>query len=202
MVYFQSMKESIRNFWGKTYLSFRQKRDMWLKPACDLLIKYRVSANHVTGFRLFLGLLTPMLLGWNLTVVLILMALNLLLDGIDGGIARISALSSKEGKLFDLFVDHSVFIFFVLGLVYWKLIDGFLAAFYLVNYLIIFFINFQSYNLTSEAALMSKSKYFVLIAFLVLSVFGLNWLDYSCLVAGVYLFVLNIFTVQFYIRKL
>lgn len=196
------MNNQFKLFWHKIYISSRHKRDAWLKPISCFLIKLKVTPNHVTGFRLILAFLMPVLLGWNYWLVVLLMVLNLVLDGVDGAIARIQDTSSKKGKAYDLIVDTSTLVFFVLGLIFWNLADGFLAAFYAINYLVVIFFNLQYQDLKKDGVLMSKSRYFVLIAFLLLAVFGINWLDYVFVFSGIYLFVYNFFLIHFYLNDL
>ena len=189
-------------FWHETYLSFRHKRDVWFKPLSSLLLRWKISANQVTSFRLFLAVLTPFLLGWNYWIVVVLMAFNLILDGIDGGMARMQLKSSIKGKVYDHVVDNVTFLLFVLGLIFWNIIDGFWAALYLINYLVVIFFNLQYHDLKKDGALMSKSRYILLLAFLLLTVINVNWLDYACVFCGMYLFTHNVFLIHLYISEL
>lgn len=196
------MNNKFNLFWHNGYLGFRHRRDAWLKPLCSLLIKWKINASQVTGFRLFLAFSMPILLGWNYWIVVLLMAANLILDGVDGGIARMQGKTSVKGKVYDLVVDNATFLLFGLGLIFWNLVDGFWAAFYLINYLIVIFFNLQYHDLKKDGALMSKSRYVLLLAFLLLAVSGVNWFDYACVFCGMYLFIHNIFLIHLYISEL
>lgn len=193
MEYFIIMTKQKKQFWDGKYLDFRKVRDSWFKPVSELLLSWNITPNMLTTFRLFLAAIIPVLIGWNYWVVVILMALNLLLDAVDGSMARISKQSTYKGKLYDLITDNLTFVLFLLGLIFWRLSDGFITAFYLVNFIVAIFFGLQFQNLKEDQFVMSQSRYVLLVAFLLLAISGLNWLDYGSLLCGVYLFVCNIF---------
>lgn len=202
MSYFVNMNNNLKLFWQTAYLKFRLQRDAFFRPLSNFLIKRRITPNQVTVFRLILALIAPVLLGWNYLAVLLLVIINLLLDGVDGSMARISGKSSVKGKVLDLLIDNTGIVLLIFGLIFWHLIDGFWAAIYLVNYLIAIFLNLQVFDFKKDGVIMFKTRHLIFVALAILVIFKLNWFDYVCLFAGIYLLVENLFLAHKLIKNL
>ncbi len=92
------------------YQGFKQRL---LKPLLVLLEKMHVQPWMITGLSLITGLaFCPVFLiadaGWSLHVAYILLLLHLLLDGLDGPLARHLNMASKRGSFVDTMADQIV----------------------------------------------------------------------------------------------
>ncbi|MEM7476502.1 MAG: CDP-alcohol phosphatidyltransferase family protein, partial [Planctomycetota bacterium] len=101
--------------WGQ------QLRARWLGPLLRFLTKYKASADLITGASLISGLVfIPLVLfGWYIAAIVIL-ALHVMLDGLDGPLARLQGTASPRGSFTDTMADQVV----VTGVaIAWLLLD-------------------------------------------------------------------------------
>lgn len=90
-------------------------RLMIFRPFLKILTKLKISANDVTNFRLLLGLFSVYVLFYLYSFYWagILMVLALMLDIVDGALARYQGTASDRGKFLDIFVDGAVYSFII-----------------------------------------------------------------------------------------
>ena len=91
-----------------------------VRPLVPTLIRLRLTPNHVTGFRLVLGLAGVALVAWGSEATRLwgggLWLLCCLGDRLDGELARIGNMCSPAGERFDTAVDRWMSALFFLGL--------------------------------------------------------------------------------------
>ncbi len=91
-------------------------RARYFEPILKFLTKYKITANQVTNFRLFLGIVAIFLYaefyryGWAIHLLLVAN----LLDILDGALARHQNTASDRGKFLDVFVDYLLYAFLLL----------------------------------------------------------------------------------------
>jgi phosphatidylglycerophosphate synthase len=99
------------------------------------LLNFRVTPNQVTGLSLLAGLVGAWLLGGEGVVRsllgLILFQLSIILDHVDGEIARLKHQYSRLGKWLDNFSDHAVDLA-VIGFLTWRVAKGHPVAYFIV----------------------------------------------------------------------
>ncbi len=83
-------------------------RGRWLGPLLSLLASVGVTANHVTGLSLLCGLAFCPLYFWWPPAAFVMLALHVLLDGLDGPLARHTGTASRKGSLTDSTADQTV----------------------------------------------------------------------------------------------
>jgi len=83
-------------------------RGRWLARLLDSLTRARVTPDHVTLVSLAFGLAGAGLYGVSHTVALACLALHVLLDGIDGPLARRQQTASPRGSFTDTMADQAV----------------------------------------------------------------------------------------------
>jgi phosphatidylglycerophosphate synthase len=98
------------------------------------LLNSRVTPNQVTGASLVTGLLGAWLLGGEdgarSLLGLILFQLSVILDHVDGEIARLKFLFSRLGKWLDNFSDHAVDLA-VIAFLTWRVAEGHPAGYFI-----------------------------------------------------------------------
>jgi len=89
-----------------------------LSGVAKLLIKMKVSANHITLLALFVGLLPAGIIAFNLSPIaaVIVLWISGFFDALDGTIARITKTSSPLGTIMDIVFDRIVEISLILVL--------------------------------------------------------------------------------------
>ncbi len=84
-------------------------RGRWLRPLLDVLVRLRVTPNALTAASLLSGIaFCPVLLWGDSAVAFGLLVLHLLLDGIDGPLARYTGRASSRGSFTDTMADQIV----------------------------------------------------------------------------------------------
>ena len=85
-----------------------------------LLLKTNVTPTQITVIHIFIGILAAILFGfgkYNLTIIAaILFTFSIILDLIDGEIARYKGITSKVGSWLDHITDHMLLFFAIIGI--------------------------------------------------------------------------------------
>ena len=103
-------------------------------PIVLLLAWLKVSPNFVSFLQIPLGLLIVIMITPQPRLAFLLIVASILLDGIDGALARHLGRSSPFGALWDGFCDHIREILVIAGLAWVGALNGFWAALYGLAY--------------------------------------------------------------------
>ena len=99
-------------------------RTLLLRPLLRLLDGLHIHPNHITIFGLLVGLgIFALLLVGRYQTAAILILFAVLVDGIDGSLARFQGSASDRGKFLDMNVDSYVATLLILGLMHQSLIS-------------------------------------------------------------------------------
>lgn len=79
-----------------------------LRPLLALLARFGVSADMVTLLALISGLAFALLLPWSPLAALTALAFHVILDGLDGPLARFQATAGRRGSFTDTLCDQTV----------------------------------------------------------------------------------------------
>jgi phosphatidylglycerophosphate synthase len=146
-------------------------------PLVRVLAALRVSPNAVSFTQVIVGGIVVAIIPSQPRVAFVLFIAAVLLDGLDGALARATGRVSKFGALFDQYCDHIREVLVVAGLALHGALNPFLAGLYGLTYpafnLTIFLCN--SYRAPLPVAIKSYMiVYPVMFAYLW---FGLNFMD-------------------------
>jgi phosphatidylglycerophosphate synthase len=83
-------------------------RGRLLSPLLNVLARAGVTADHITLLALLLGLSFCPLYFWSPLAAFVMLALHVLLDGLDGPLARHTGTASRKGSLTDSTADQLV----------------------------------------------------------------------------------------------
>lgn len=171
----------------------KQVRDRFFHPAIIFFTKVGIKANHFTF--LSLAMMVPFVFFLNRAPIFSLVSLlvSFLFDSMDGSLARYQKVSSEQGVLLDIAVDHLVFFIVLLALIYVKTLDGFFGAAYSLNYLlmVVLVMLLRARKLPLFTVIRNKYYFYVVWALFVLT--GWNFLDAFLLFFSIYMFLTNIF---------
>jgi len=96
---------------------FRKKRNSLTKPIIKPLSKMGITANFLSISKIFFAGIYLLLIKNNFTLaILFLLFGGVLLDFIDGPLARYSDQNNDRGKFIDIFSDQMVYILAIWGL--------------------------------------------------------------------------------------
>jgi phosphatidylglycerophosphate synthase len=109
-----------------------------LEPLLAALARGRCRPGHLTLLSLLAGLaFCPMFLWASKPVALALLALHVLLDGLDGPLARHLGVASNRGSFTDTMTDQTVVVFSTLALIHEGTAALWPGAMYLVFYTVV-----------------------------------------------------------------
>lgn len=96
---------------------FRRQRDILFSPIIKLLYKLGINPNMLSISKILFAGLYLLLIKNNLALaVFFLLFGGVLIDFLDGPLARYTNKDSDRGKFIDMFSDQLVYVFFVWGL--------------------------------------------------------------------------------------
>ncbi len=108
-----------------------------LRPLLELLNKHDISPNMLTLFSLLAGLLAALALPFLTILGLVLLLVHVLLDGIDGPLARYTGADSKKGSFTDTASDQVVVFAVMLALVSMNAASSLAAMVYVFSYTVV-----------------------------------------------------------------
>lgn len=109
--------------WQKEYYdAWRELRDKKLKPLASLLDTLKVSPNLVTVSGIILMLLFNVSLSFLGSYAIIFVFTAVVLDMLDGVLARYQKIASPRGKLYDISADALNFCIFIFTLAQYEFI--------------------------------------------------------------------------------
>ncbi|RJQ33664.1 hypothetical protein C4566_03165 [Candidatus Parcubacteria bacterium] len=169
------------------YNKVRDWRDGIFLPVARFFNRIGVSANQLS----FFGLLV--LAGFVYYIVdrpylaSIFLLLHLLLDGIDGTVARVNKKDDMSGAVVDTVVDHTGIFIVVLSLGFFGLIDSNIGLVYIYFYTVMVFLVIVRYLLKIPVRLVVRSKALVYGFYILWAFTGINYLNVALLIFSILL---------------
>jgi phosphatidylglycerophosphate synthase len=122
----------------RAFMLFTQRlRALGFGPLLRALSAARVRPDHLTFLSLVAGLAFVPLYFWSLPVALFALALHVLLDGLDGPLARHLDTASRGGSFTDSMADQAVIAATTLTLMYTGMVGHLPGALYIVIYTVV-----------------------------------------------------------------
>ncbi len=90
-------------------------RSRIFKPLLKILLRFGVTANRLTNFRIVLGLVFLAVSFFDVALAGIILIIALCLDEIDGSLARFEKKASDKGKFLDMFADSVIYSFVLIS---------------------------------------------------------------------------------------
>lgn len=150
-----------------------------MRPLVLLLAALGVSPNVVSLSQVPLGLLIFFLMGSRPCLAFVLMVVAILIDGLDGALARHTGRASAYGALVDQYADHVREILVVAGLTYAGALSGVWATLYALAYpgsnLTLYLCNARGVPILVAI----KTAFIFYPAFFLYAWFGINYLDFA-----------------------
>ena len=201
------MNKDFHYFSSREY-AFQKKfqgfRDRLLRLVAKALTFFRITPSMVTFtsfasilFFAYFCLSKPWL-------ALLLLVLHVVLDGVDGVLARATGKVGPAGALLDMLNDHTGFVVVIISLVFYALLDPVLGLVYLYLYtLLVFFLIYRNAALI-PSTLTLRTKYFLYLVYALWALMGVDIFFVAVLLFTVLTAVSlleNIFKVYFHLSK-
>ncbi len=152
-----------------------------------VLQRVGVSPNAISLAQIPLGVVIAWQLGQNPTLALALFVLALLLDGLDGTLARLSGRASGYGALVDQVADHVRELTVMAGFAAAGLISGGVATMYAAAYPLLNALLWIGGRHGRSARVSAKVWLTFYPFFALWALTGLNWLDWAATATAVLL---------------
>jgi phosphatidylglycerophosphate synthase len=175
---FAGMQSIYSGIEGKVLYRWQQVRQATLKPVAAALNWIGVTPDMLSLATVGLGIGFLFWARINLAVAILLLAVAVLLDGLDGVLARYTRNVSARGSFTDMFCDQLVVALTVGGLVWADLLMGVLGVLFVYIYTaLVTFLMLHEMLSVSSSWLIRPSR-MVLYLFVVIYYFtGRNWLN-------------------------
>ncbi len=180
----------------------QEARLVLMRPLLKFLTKIGLTADILTNLRLALAVLFFYIFYLDKIIGSIFMLAVLLLDAIDGSLARFQEKQSDRGKFLDIFADHLVHIFIVFTF-FASGASPFLIAYYIFIIAVVYLLGVikkeelgKSDWIIKPYPRLSYIKAIVVIPFFLFNFWQIDVLDYSLIAAGA---IATILAVYYYI---
>ncbi len=175
------------------YERLRDFRDRFWKPVCVFLTHLGVKPDHLSYLNLVMVFGFVYFLIDIPLISFFALLTSVILDSIDGSLARHQKVSSDKGSLLDIGMDHFVLMAVILTLIYTKAMDGFWGAAYAINYLVMIMHVLSMRALRLHVFPVVRSKYYLYLVWALFLFTGLNYLDVFLVFFSIYMFLTNLF---------
>lgn len=188
-IHFSTFSQAEDSVYGR----FQHERDKFFAPLCGFLAKAGIRSDHLSYLNLVLAGLFVFFIASNVYFSVAALLAGVFVDSIDGCLARFQKTAGERGALLDIAADHAFFFIVVLTLVYFRTVDGFWGAAYVLNYLlmIVLVMAMRARNLHVFPIVRSKYYFYLLWIFFVFT--GLNYLDVLMVFFSIYMILTNLF---------
>lgn len=136
-------------------------RAVALRPLLDLLTRCRVGPNHLTLLSGLVGLLFCPLYLWSKPVAFGMIALHVLLDGLDGPLARHTNTACRRGSFTDSMSDQLVVVASTIVLMLTQTIDVLPGSVYIVAYTVVMLFAMVRNALSIPYSWLVRPRFFV-----------------------------------------
>ena len=162
-----------------------------LTPLLWPLVRFRVSPNAVSLGQIPMAIVAAVLIGPLPRVALVLFALTLVMDGVDGALARRTGKESAFGSLIDQVSDHTREIIMIAGLAFAGAVNGGLATLYALSHPLSNFMLYLGSTRGVRAPVTIKT-WMSFYPFLILYLWiGIDYLDVSVAVSACLMFLIS-----------
>ncbi len=174
------------------YNKVRQWRDDILLPLARFFNRIGISANQLSFFGLIIlgGFVYYVVDRPDLATVFLL--LHVLVDGIDGTVARLNKKDDMSGSVVDTIVDHMGIFIVILTLGFFRMIDPNIGLVYIYFYTVMVFLIIVRYLLKIPVRLVIRSKVLVYALYILWAFTGINFINEALLVFSILLIWITI----------
>ncbi len=160
----------------KYYSGFNKFKDKKLKNSFKLLSKIGVTADMLTVTSLIFGLISAVLIVFNLLIAAMFIMIHLVFDFLDGGLARYKNKETLEGMFTDSTSDLVVVVAITAGMTF-NIINGALAVIYIFLYIGEYILAFTRNHINVPVKISLRPRLIVFSFLIIYGVFGYNFVS-------------------------
>lgn len=175
---------------------FSQKRSSLLSPLVSLMSSLGLTANSVSLLSLLSTAGFVYFAPEHMLLALLFILIHILLDGLDGPLARKQGTAGNAGAFTDICVDQAGLLVVLLTLIHYELAESFSVASYGLLYIIMItfmvILNERSVHLPT----IIRSKYLLYIVLLIEALWPLSILNQFLGLFALYMLAINLYLFQ------
>jgi phosphatidylglycerophosphate synthase len=169
-------------------------RNRFMGPLLSTLTKWGMTANKITYFRALItvGMLYELFVRGSFNGAIIVYVIFLLLDGLDGALARFQNASSDKGKFNDILIDQLTYALLTFGMAFLAIGSTGLLFFHVIISGTVYLLAVLAKNINKPSDWLIHAepnlmylKSFATIGLILLVIFKINVVD-------IFVFILNI----------
>lgn len=157
---------------------WQKLRAVTLRPVLNILTGCRIGPDHLTLLSALVGLLFCPLFFWSKPAALAMIALHVLLDGLDGPLARYANKASRRGSFTDSMSDQLVVVASTVVLMSTHTIDVLAGSVYVVAYTVVMLFAMARNALSIPYTWLVRPRFFVYVWFVVEMYYLPGTIDY------------------------
>jgi phosphatidylglycerophosphate synthase len=169
--------------------NFKNGRTKWLNPIARFIANLGITADMVSilGFIMVFGFVY--FIERNPYTAMVFLLLHVLIDGIDGPVARVTGKEGNMGAFLDIMCDHTGIFVATAGLVYYGLVNGLVGLTYIYIYTIMIVFTIIRNVMRSSPKFVFRTKYYVYILYAVYVFTSRNYLNEAMVIFSVVMLI-------------
>jgi|GEM_PF-2392841 len=150
-------------------------------PIVKTCAKFGITANMVSYVSAAIGIASAVYVWYDMKISAILLLISLLLDGVDGAVARDQNPPKLPGSITDCFCDQLVISSTTIAFIATGLLDPVIGGLYLVGYPLLITFSILKNIINKPNIYVFRPRIIVYIGFWIFVIFGKNYMDYIVL---------------------
>lgn len=150
-------------------------------PIIKCCAKIGITANMISYTSALIGLISAVYLWYDIKIAAILLIASLMLDGVDGSLARFTNSPKLQGSLTDCFSDQIVISSTTIGFIATGLINPIIGGLYLVGYPLLITFSILKNIINKPNAYVLRPRVIGYASFWLYAFFGINYMNYVIL---------------------
>lgn len=188
-----ALKTEDVSYFGYTERPFFERlsagRFRLFRPLLVVLHALRIRSNHITGLSFLIILIGFPILFWRekYLAAFIVLGIHIILDGIDGPLARLEGSPTPSGALLDMGNDVTGMVIVVITASHWGFLHPTIGFMYVVGYLYLTFAAIAQNALGLSFRFVMKTKYPVYILLAIRAGTGVDITTWFCIFVTAYM---------------
>ncbi|MBN2112121.1 CDP-alcohol phosphatidyltransferase family protein [Candidatus Woesearchaeota archaeon] len=180
--------------------NFKNGRTKWFNPIARFLAKAGITADIVSiiGFLMIFGFVY--FIERNPIAAIIFIILHIVIDGIDGTVARVTGKDGNRGAFLDIICDHSGIFVATAGLIYYGLVNGVIGLVYIYLYTIMIIFTIIRNVMKTSPKIVLRTKYYVYLLYGVYAFTSRNYLNEAMIIFSA-IMIISVYNDFLAIRK-
>jgi len=179
-----------QNLFGETDNAALARWGRWrtkvMRPLLIFLTDLHVSPNAISLLSFLCAIVGAAVLVSNTVAAAAFMIMHLLLDTVDGALARHQKKASARGMAVDFIADTAGFIVFAAAAFYFTIADPFLLGWYVISYLLLLKLITRAAKTEKSPRIILRTKDFFFLVVGLELLFGLKLIDSFLLLFAIY----------------